>query len=320
MSPHVVPGPETNINFGGFTPGIMEGFRGYQGWSPGMMGGGFYGPQASARMAAMMGGPGGGLGPQSIYDVYQSAIPTMELNRDKQVWQAMTEAGMTGGRYGTPAMREAGRIGAETSLSMNEMLTNLLYQQGQQDAQRALQAAQMSIGLGGNIEDALRSRIGQLGGLGQFEMGRGQQLAQTPFNEFMQSRMGWIPQLLSAAPGGLSPSVGPQQVTGQEAAQPGFMDYLISIGVPLLAAGIGASDRRVKREIKDVSPKKSRAAAKMLKTFAYKSDPPGTRRLGFVAQDVEKVHPRAVLDVSGVKHIDFRELGDWIMGRQPEVA
>lgn len=317
MSPQVIRGPQTDINFRGFEPGVMEGFRGYQGWSPGTMGGGFYGPDASARMAMMMGGPGGGMGPSSIYDVYQSAIPQMELNRDRQIWDAMGEAGMTGGRYGTPAMREAGRIGQETSNQMNEMLTNLLYNQGQSDAQRALQATQMSIGLGGNIEDAMRARTGQLGQMGQWEMGRGGQMAQIPFNEFMASRQGWIPQLLGAAPGGLSPTVGQQQVTGQTEAQPGWFDYATMLAG---LAGAFASDRRVKREIKDVSPKKARAAAKMLKTFAYKSDPPGTRRLGFIAQDVERVAPHAVGEIGGVKHIFARELGDWLMGRQPEAA
>lgn len=303
MNTPVVPGPETNINFRGFTPGVMEGFRGFQPWQPLGVNNAFYGPGAAANLAGLM-APQSGLQPTSIYDVYQSAIPIMQQEAREAIDSSLAQFGAGGTRYGTAAMREAGRIGQETALRQNQMLSDLLYRQGQSDAERALQATGMSMGLGQQLDQAMMDRIRMLQGAGAMEQQRGDQLAQIPFQEFMQSRQGWIPQLLGAAPGGLSPNPG-ESIVEQSGGGPGAFDYLTAIGIPIMTALIGASDKKLKKNIRKVADLPGGIA---LKSWQWKNnDAPS---VGVIAQEVEKKIPGAVTDA---KVVDYAKVLGHVM-------
>lgn len=71
------------------------------------------------------------------------------------------------------------------------------------------------------------------------------------------------------------------------------------------SAAIMASDRRLKVDEKEVGRLMLPNGELPIKTFRFKGDP--VRRLGFVAQDVEKVHPEAVFThpVTGVKGVHY---------------
>ena len=41
------------------------------------------------------------------------------------------------------------------------------------------------------------------------------------------------------------------------------------------------------------------------KSYNYKWSDPSDRRIGVIAQDVEKIMPEAVVEIDGVKHVDY---------------
>lgn len=66
------------------------------------------------------------------------------------------------------------------------------------------------------------------------------------------------------------------------------------------SAGIMASDRRVKEDIKEIGKTND---GQPLYRFRYKGSPMMT--LGLMAQDVEQRDPEAVMEIGGVKHVDY---------------
>ena len=80
---------------------------------------------------------------------------------------------------------------------------------------------------------------------------------------------------------------------------PGF-DWggLISGGAQ---AAIAASDRRVKRDIKKLGE-----FTKGISWYAFRYIGGAKKRIGFMADEVQKVLPQAVHDVNGVLAVDYR--------------
>ena len=81
-------------------------------------------------------------------------------------------------------------------------------------------------------------------------------------------------------------------------------------GILGLGAGaLKASDRRVKENIDRIgtvfaaSSKSGENKKLPIYEYSYKKDPDGTRHVGPMAQDVERVTPEAVTEIGGVKHI-----------------
>ena len=99
-----------------------------------------------------------------------------------------------------------------------------------------------------------------------------------------------------------------------------LMGGLLGLG----AGALKASDRRVKDDIEPLgsvlavngdAPKMATVfAADDDKTelpiyrYSYKDDPSNARHVGPMAQDVEKIDPKAVRNIGGVKHIDTRRV------------
>jgi hypothetical protein len=80
-----------------------------------------------------------------------------------------------------------------------------------------------------------------------------------------------------------------------------------------LAGGVLRSDRRVKEDIHKIGSVLTVANENQhrlpIYSYNYKDDPTDTPRVGPMAQDVEKIDPRAVRSIGGVKHIDLPRLG-----------
>jgi hypothetical protein len=82
----------------------------------------------------------------------------------------------------------------------------------------------------------------------------------------------------------------------------------------LASAGVKASDRRVKKNIARVGSvyaAKRHDEPKKLPIYSYEYQGSSKPQVGPMAQDVEKIDPEAVTEISGVKHIRSRKvLGD----------
>jgi hypothetical protein len=81
-----------------------------------------------------------------------------------------------------------------------------------------------------------------------------------------------------------------------------------SAAASLAAAGISASDRRIKKNIRSTGVKTGEGIP--IKTFKMKHDPTRRKRIGLIAQDVEKKRPDAVVadPHTGIKLVDYGKL------------
>ena len=196
--------------------------------------GGFAGP----------GGIGGG-GIDDPIQNYLSTVPVMDTMMRDRVSGAMGQAGLTGGRFSSGAQKTAAQIGADTSLQQNQMLNDMLYRHTQSDLDRGLQASMGALGFGAQDRDRQVGAAGQLGqlGLGQdqaemarlgmlgdaakYEQDRQDQFSMVRYQDFMQSRLGFLPmlmQLMGSATGSPGQPQGYPITTSQ--GQPGIIDFL----------------------------------------------------------------------------------------------
>lgn len=91
------------------------------------------------------------------------------------------------------------------------------------------------------------------------------------------------------------------QYQSQMAQRQGILGGLFGLG----AAGIMASDRRVKKDVKRVG----RLMGHNLYEYQYKGErDDGRRHVGVMAQEAEKKRPDAIKEIGGVKHVDYGKL------------
>lgn len=76
---------------------------------------------------------------------------------------------------------------------------------------------------------------------------------------------------------------------------------LLTQAAPLIAAGIGASDRRIKENI--IPIENALEKLMQLEGFTFTMKESGEEKAGIMAQDLEAVLPEAVFEINGVKHI-----------------
>jgi len=107
-----------------------------------------------------------------------------------------------------------------------------------------------------------------------------------------------------------------QQSQNYQTAQSGWnaaMGGLLGLG-----AGAIRSDERVKKDIVPMgtvfaaTPEGERKELP-ISEWSYKDDPSSTRHVGPMAQDVERIDPKAVKKIGGVRHIDPRRVMGGIM-------
>lgn len=234
-----------------------------------------------AQMPLPGGNPGMGqdpFGPTSAMDVYRSAVPVMNTAMEDAISGAMAQSGVSGNRFSTSALNTAGKIGQEAGQAQNQLMSQLLYDQTNQDLNRSLEATGMGLedarfrnqlgfqgeqnaldramqaaGLGGQFgqmqDQMMQDRLRLPFQMGAWEQGRADQMARLPYDDFMQSRLGFMPYLFNliasqGGSGGMSPQFGVQQTGGS----PGALDYISALA-PLFmgmmakggAGGYGAS-------------------------------------------------------------------------------
>lgn len=288
------------------------------------------------------GGPGGAPGsypgydqgvqpPVGIYDRYQAGRDAMQETIDQAIGGAIAGAGFGGNRYGTAAANAAGRVGQDAAALLNRDFMDMLYQQGQQDLNRQLQATGMGLqnqqflsqlqaqnlnqGLdrllrGGELglsagrdwENQIANRINTLFNMGQGETQRQDAIDQLLLNAYQQDKYGFMPQLSSFVSGAPIPQAEP--IVTQTGGKPNELLQWASVIGPIIA-GAMASDERLKE---DIAPTGMWLTPELeLKTWRWQhSGQPG---LGLIAQDVERWKPDAVFEVpAGTKMIDTARL------------
>ena len=181
-------------------------------------------------MPPVVGGGFGGQDNDFLDPIMQflSAVPVMRHNTSRAIADAMAQAGGTGNRWGTSAQRTAGQIGAESAMSENALLTNLLADFANRSEDRALQATGQATNFGALMDQLARNRIEVPFGVGQYEQGRQDDIARLLFGDWSANRLGWLGPMLQFAgsQGAGSPGSPGQiiQVPG-EAAKPGAIDW-----------------------------------------------------------------------------------------------
>ena len=79
------------------------------------------------------------------------------------------------------------------------------------------------------------------------------------------------------------------------------------------------SDARLKENVEELTGCLDMLNAIAPKTYNFKEQDPDVRLAGVMAQDVEKVFPEAVIDVSGVKKVDLYALIAMLIGAVREL-
>ena len=235
-------------------------------------------------------------------DVYGQALAGQQLQNQQQQSNLAGQAVTAGAFGGDRANTAQANLAYQQNLANNQTNANLL-NTGYQNAQNVAtqqQGAQLT------AQQANLARLtgagGQLAGIGT--------AAQTAAQQGGQNTLaaGTVPQQTQQA--GLTALY--NQFLQQQAYPFQTTQFLANI-----AEGTGAlsgstttqtqpssffSDRRLKHDIKKIG--KTDDGLPIYK-FKYKGDPSEQTHVGFMAQDVEKVHPEAVGESHGYKTVDY---------------
>ncbi len=261
----------------------------------------------------------GAIGPSSVYDVYQASTVPMQDTLKRTMEETMAQTGLTGNRFSTAVPNIMAREVGEQTNQLNSQFMDMLYNQGQSDLNRSLQAAQSQAGaygadvgrqfqgrdadlnrmlqaaqLGGGLGsqwDAMRgNQARDLFDMGRWETDRADRIAAMPYQDYLQGRQGYIPQIMSLLSGVGNPSSQPP-LTSSTGGGSGFADY----AVPIITAMIMASSKDTKSDVRRLKPT---AAEKRLGlspvSFHYKAEKPPRRR-GYIAEEVDRVLPESVV-------------------------
>lgn len=173
----------------------------------------------------------------------------------------------------------------EGSQAYNDAMRGVNEQENDAMMQAALAARSQVINEKQLAYDKPINTIGALLGTGQVQS---QQLTQTPQASIAAPDLaGMIYQNYNA------------KRQNQQAAMGGLFG-LVGNGIAGAARAYAASDRRVKEDIKQIG-----TLANGLPLYLFRYIGGGPIMMGLMAQDVEKVMPDAVIEIGGVKHVNY---------------
>lgn len=158
------------------------------------------------------------------WKLFEQMVPVMNLNRDKQIGDAMATAGMDGNRWSTYSAGRAGQIGAETSLAQDALLGQLVNQFANNQEDRSLQGARLGLDSAALQEQMTQNRMTLPFQFGQYEQGRQDRFSQAAYDDFERNKLGWLGLLLHSADQQGAGSPG-QIYTTQTPGSPGVAGY-----------------------------------------------------------------------------------------------
>lgn len=163
------------------------------------------------------------------YNSYLSAIPVMTNQMNKQIGSAMATAGFGGNRWSTSAENAAGQIGADTSMKLNQMLNQTMFDQANRDQDRAMATIPLSLQADNQQQSNSLQNLMAMMGFGQYSQGRQDSFAKDSRDQFNTDRLGYLPYLIQAAMSQGTPSGGsPYQVTTNPGSQPTIPPELLA--------------------------------------------------------------------------------------------
>lgn len=257
-----------------------------------------------------------------IGNVVEAQRGLMQRQQEAQMSGAMGQAIRSGAYGGDRAGIAAANLGKEQQLAQAGVLSPLL----QQGYTQALQTAQQQQGLGLSAEQANRATQAQaaqlLGGLGAQQYGMGAQTS--------QALAGLGTGAQGAALQGAQAQMGAGQMaqqTEQAGLQALYNQFLQQQSYPFqvaqflgnIAMGTGAlsgstttgrqpggffSDERLKEGIEEVGTLHD---GQPIFKFKYKGEPDSSKRIGLMADEVEKTKPDAVGLAGGFRTVNYDE-------------
>jgi hypothetical protein len=167
------------------------------------------------------------------YNAVLASIPGMQQNMTQNISNAMAQAGFGGNRYSSSAENQAGQIGAQTAMQENQMLNQAMYNQANQDQNRALQAAGQGANMGMDLNSIQQQQLTVPFNMAQAEQALQQGNATNAYQQWLQNSLGFLPMLMQGAMSQGSGTPG-YPTTTTTASTPGAANYL-----PILASLFG---------------------------------------------------------------------------------
>lgn len=155
----------------------------------------------------------------------------------------------------------------------------------------------------------LRSQLGamdaqQLQDIGGEQQQQQQDVLSLNYDDFLrqfyypQEQINYLLSTLGATPYPTNQISQQQQPVGSDNTAGQVMGTVAS----LAALAMMMSDERTKTE-------KEKIGDLPIYRYRYKTDPKGKKRIGPMAQDVERFVPEAIIDIGGVKHVNLARIG-----------
>jgi len=260
---------------------------------------------------------------------YTSAMDDYNRQATDTRFGAISQAGGEQQRMMDMAAKEAGFQNAAQQQAYDQAMGRGSFANSAQAQQNAQNAALAGFGNAGLAQQLAQQQSGfnaQNASRNQYMQEQYQQ-RQQPLNEITAMMTGsqvanpnWLntpsSQIATTDFAGIMNQNFAQQSQNYQTAQSGWnaaMGGLLGLG-----AGAIRSDERVKKDIVPMgtvfaaTPEGERKELP-ISEWSYKDDPSSTRHVGPMAQDVERIDPKAVKKIGGVRHIDPRRVMGGIM-------
>jgi hypothetical protein len=242
---------------------------------------------------------------QSVIDATQSQFDTQNARQLQDVRSQAAKQGALGGS----GRQVAEALTKEAQMNAQNPVIAGLYNQGysqalgasQSDASRALQASQVTSGLGGQAQQYGYNDVNALLGIGGMQQGLQQAQYDTATANAQQQAAYPYQQLqwLSGIASGLGGASGTTSTGTQTTPGPSMGQQII--GAAAAGAGMMMSDERIKEDIAEIGATHD---GQPIYRYRYAGDP--RMQIGLMAQDVEKSHPDSVGSFGGIKAVDYR--------------
>jgi hypothetical protein len=240
-----------------------------------------------------------------------TANATNDLNRSADTSRLNAQLGTQASLFNAGAANDTSKFNTNLGADTSQFNAGQVNSMGEADAQRRLAAA----GLLGDLSNSTgandRADLGLLSDLGGQQRQIAMDQAAAP-----ASLLSIIAGLNAEQPynlfhGGISKDNSTATTNGSSTSSSsdpfGTLGTLLG-GIGSVASGLGGmgvhiSDRRLKTDIETVGKDK---AGRRVVSFRYRGEPKGANRIGYLAQEVERSDPEAILTLpGGVKAVDY---------------
>lgn len=286
---------------GGFGPGISAGLSAFGQFDP-SQGQGFLDQAQGAVQQGLAFDP-----TQNILDALRPGQQLAQRNFERNTVPFLAERfGATSGASGS-LNRALAEAGVDLSLGLGAQAAPFLGQAALNQPGIQFQGAnlfsQLSQGPGALAQQGLQlgsQGLGQLAGLGGLQQGLPIGQARAEQARFTEAQPFANPFLAQFGPLALgTPAI--ENIAFQGFREPSLFEQV----APIAGGALAASDERLKEDIEPIDNALEKIDKLDGKTYHFKAKPIGKMNAGLIAQDIEEILPEAVVEVEGVKYVDY---------------